>query len=225
MVGLELGFALMACGFMPVWSMSLTLPGGVWWFAAKFSPVVAARCCKEPEETESVSPSNKIGEGDDLVHGGSSGLLLFGGRGGVGEEEIGAAAGRCWSTAHPRFPALDWQVVWKVADLVLPIFDVEKIVSLRSAGLCPGRRPGNGEGATSLGGPLLRSKNQTMGFLQLDGCSGDRRSSAARRCLHKGFQGFLYIFVFSLGPLCNFPAQVWFSDVRLSVYVVSPVFL
>ena len=146
-------------------------------------------------------------------------MLLFGGRGGVGEEEIGAAAGRCWSTAHPRFPALDWQVVWKVADLVLPIFDVEKIVSLRSAGLCPGRRPGNGEGATSLGGPLLRSKNQTMGFLQLDGCSGDRRSSAARRCLHKGFQGFLYIFVFSLGPLCNFPAQVCFSDVRLSVYV------
>lgn len=70
---------------------------------------------------------------------------------------------------------LRWLGSWlgRSAGLVLLVFDVEKIWSLRSPGLCPGRRPFNGNGAILLGGPLLRSKKQPTGLLQHEGCSGD----------------------------------------------------
>jgi hypothetical protein len=48
--GLDLGFALIAFGLMPVWSSPLAHPSGTWWSTASSSLAVVARCCSKLEE-------------------------------------------------------------------------------------------------------------------------------------------------------------------------------
>ena len=61
-VGLGLGFASMAFGFMPVWSSLRTPPSGGSWLGASRPPAMAAWCCAWLVRPEPVSPSNKLDE-------------------------------------------------------------------------------------------------------------------------------------------------------------------